>query len=102
MNEESEFTALTKYFYFAPIYMSFLFFTQVTFFFCWGWKYPFKLIHKLPEVKKFILLSSYSKQPVLKHSPANVGDTGDMSSYTELGRFPWKSTWQPTPVFLSG
>jgi len=33
MNEESEFTALTKYFYFAPIYMSFLFFTQVTFFF---------------------------------------------------------------------
>ena len=39
---------------------------------------------------------------VVKNSPANAGDLRDVSSIPGLGRFPWKRTWQPTPVFLPG
>ena len=27
---------------------------------------------------------------------------GDLGSIPELGRFPWRWAWQPTPVFLPG
>ena len=33
---------------------------------------------------------------VVKHLPANTGDTGD------VGSIPWGRKWQPTPVFLPG
>ena len=39
---------------------------------------------------------------VVKNPPANAGDTSDMGSITESETFPWRKTWQPTPVFLSG
>ena len=39
---------------------------------------------------------------VIKNPPANAGDTGDMGSTPELGRFLWRKAWQPTPVFLPG
>ena len=34
-----------------------------------------------------------------KGKESNAGDTG---SITESGRFPWRSKWPPTPVFLPG
>ena len=37
---------------------------------------------------------------VVKNLPANVGDRRDMGLIP--GRFPWRSKWQPTPVFLPG
>ena len=39
---------------------------------------------------------------VVKNLPANAGDIRDMGSTPELGRFPWRKAWQPTPVFLPG
>ena len=36
---------------------------------------------------------------VVKNLPANAGDMGLIR---ELGRFPWRRAWQPTPVFLPG
>ena len=35
-----------------------------------------------------------------KESVCNAGDMG--SIIPELGRFPWRTAWQPTPVFLPG
>ena len=29
-------------------------------------------------------------------------NTGNLGSFTELGRFPWRREWLPTPVFLPG
>ena len=34
-----------------------------------------------------------------KESACNAGDLG---SICELGRFPWRKAWQPTPVLLPG
>ena len=34
-----------------------------------------------------------------KNLPANAGNVG---SAPGLERFPWRRTWQPAPVFLSG
>ena len=34
---------------------------------------------------------------VIKNPPANAGDVGLI-----LGKITWRSTWQPTPVFLPG
>ena len=39
---------------------------------------------------------------VVKNPPANAGDTRDMGSIAESETFPWRRTWQPTPVFLPG
>ena len=39
---------------------------------------------------------------VVKNPPANARDVRDMGSTPELGRFPWRKAWQPTPVFLPG
>ena len=39
---------------------------------------------------------------VVKNSPANAGDTGDMGLIPGSGRFPWRRAWQLTPVFLPG
>ena len=36
---------------------------------------------------------------VVKASACNVGDLGSIPG---SGRFPWRSKWQPTPVFLPG
>ena len=32
----------------------------------------------------------------------SVYNAGDPGSIPGLGRFPWRSKWQPTPVFLPG
>ena len=37
---------------------------------------------------------------VVKNSPDNTRDAGDMSLVP--GKMPWSRKWQPTPVFLSG
>ena len=37
---------------------------------------------------------------VVKNEPANTEDSGDMGSILRWERFPWRSKWQPTPVFL--
>ena len=42
----------------------------------------------------------YPGGAVVKNLPNNAGDTGDVSSIPELGRFSWRLKWQPTPVFL--
>ena len=39
---------------------------------------------------------------LVKNLPESVGDTGDLSSIPGPGRFPWRRTWQPTPVLLPG
>ena len=39
---------------------------------------------------------------VVKNPPDNAGDIRDAGSIPGLGRFPWRRTWQPTPVFLPG
>ena len=39
---------------------------------------------------------------VINNPPANAGDVRNVGSIPESGRFPWRSTWQPTPVFLPG
>ena len=39
---------------------------------------------------------------MVKNLSATEGDTRDMASILELGRFPWSRKWQPTPVFLPG
>ena len=39
---------------------------------------------------------------MVKNVPANTGATEDAGSALELGRFPWRRKWQPTPVFLPG
>ena len=36
---------------------------------------------------------------VVKNPPANAEDVGLIP---ELGRFPWRRKWQPTPVFFLG
>ena len=42
----------------------------------------------------------YPGGTVVKKLPNNAGDTGGVGSIPELGRFPWRMKWQPTPVFL--
>ena len=37
---------------------------------------------------------------VVKNPHANAGDIREAGSISGLGRFPWRRTWQPTPVFL--
>ena len=39
---------------------------------------------------------------VVKNPHANAGDIRDKGLIPELGRFPWRRAWQPTPVFLPG
>ena len=53
----------------------------------------------------WFLCSTGASQVVLvvKNAPANAGDKRDMGSILGLGRSPpWRSAWQPTPVFLPG
>ena len=51
-----------------------------------------------------LLMNNVSSQVVLvvKNPPDNAGDIRDAGSIPGLGRFPWRRTWQPTPVFLPG
>ena len=42
----------------------------------------------------------YPGGTVVKKLPNSAGDTGGVGSIPELGRFPWRMKWQPTPVFL--
>ena len=39
---------------------------------------------------------------VLKNLPANARDIRDKGSTPGSRRFPWRTAWQPTPVFLPG
>ena len=39
---------------------------------------------------------------VVKNLPANAGDIRDAGLIPGLGRFPWRKSWQPIPVFLPG
>ena len=38
---------------------------------------------------------------MVKNQPANAGDIRD-SGLIWVGKIPWRRTWQPTPVFLTG
>ena len=38
---------------------------------------------------------------MVKNPPANEGDTKDSSS-NSVGKIPWRTKGQPTPVFLTG
>ena len=49
-----------------------------------------------------LLNESFSGSSVVKSTPAHAEDVGDKGSIPGLARFPWKSKWQPTPVFLPG
>ena len=59
-----------------------------------------------PWAPKFYpsLLEIGASQVVLleKNPPVSTGDSRDMGSIPELGRLPWRRSWQPTPVFLPG
>ena len=37
---------------------------------------------------------------VVKNLPADAGEVRDMGSIPVSGRFPWRRSWQLTPVFL--
>ena len=39
---------------------------------------------------------------VVKNLPASEGDARDTSSIPSSGRFPWRTKWQPTSIFLPG
>ena len=39
---------------------------------------------------------------VVKNQPANVGDIKRHGFYPWMGKIPWRRTWIPTQVFLSG
>ena len=39
---------------------------------------------------------------MVKNIPPSAGDTEDEDSVPWLGRSPWSSKWQLTPVFLPG
>ena len=39
---------------------------------------------------------------VVKNSPANAGDTGDMILIPWVQKIPWSRKWQPISVFLPG
>ena len=43
------------------------------------------------------ILQDFSGGSVVKSLPASAGDMGSIPG---LERFPWRRTWQPTPVFL--
>ena len=49
-----------------------------------------------------VLLSTFSAQVelVVKNLPVNVGDVCSADRNPGLGRFPQRSAWQPTQVFL--
>ena len=38
----------------------------------------------------------------VKKSAGNARDTGSAGSTPGWGRFPWRTKWHPTPVFLPG
>ena len=50
----------------------------------------------------FIPTSVTSADSAVKTQPASAGDAGDTASIPGLGRSPWRTTWQPTRVFLLG
>ena len=37
---------------------------------------------------------------MVKNPSVNAGDVGSFDPW--IGKIPWRSKWQPTPVFLSG
>ena len=39
---------------------------------------------------------------MVKNPSANAGDIRDVGSIPVSGRFPWRSAWQPTLIFLPG
>ena len=41
-----------------------------------------------------------SQVALVVKNPVNAGDIRDEGSIPGLARFPWRRTWQPTPVFL--
>ena len=60
-----------------------------------------KLRHSLEKRSSFCcganLPLGFPGGSAVKNLPANAGDVGLTPG---LGRFPWRSKWQPTPVFL--
>ena len=53
----------------------------------------------LPVRGSYMKFGGFPGGSVVKNQPANAGDTGSIPG---SGRFPWRRTWQPTPVFLPG
>ena len=48
------------------------------------------------------ILGASQVASVVKNSPANGGDAGDMGCEDpQIRNIPWRRAWQPTPVFLS-
>ena len=46
---------------------------------------------------------SPSGGPVVKNLPANAGDLRKITGFDHwVGKMPWRTAWQPTPVFLPG
>ena len=50
------------------------------------------------------LQSSWASQvaPVVKNLPDSAGDANRLRCDPEVGKIPWRRTWQPTPVYLPG
>ena len=58
-------------------------------------------------VRSFILLRLFwlwasQVKLVVRNSPVNAEDTREAGSIPESGRFPWRRSWQPAPIFLPG
>ena len=47
-------------------------------------------------------MAGFQGGSVVKNPPANAGDVRDADSILGWVRFPWRSAWQPTLVFLPG
>ena len=102
--------------------------TRTTFKLTWGYQHPFlnnMKLYKLYCVQKvggrqantkhsltMSILKGISPQChmgitsqvalVVKNLPANAGDVRDLGLIPGLGRFPQRSAWQPTPIFMPG
>ena len=58
------------------------------------WLSDFHLTSLLSRASQFDLM--------VNNLPASTRDARDMSLIPELGRRPWRRSWQPNPVFLPG
>ena len=47
-------------------------------------------------------ICGYSEQLAVKKPSAEAEDAGRLRFSPQVGKMPWRRTWQPTPVFLPG
>ena len=71
---------------------------------CRGVTFTFilKIYFKLNKYLIIIEGQAFQVALVVKNPPANARDTGNLGLTPGKGIFPWRTAWQPTPIFLPG